>query len=72
MECGGMQWEEIMWLRRRVEGKEIKPDIRQFESIFVVDIMGGFAYCDDFSDDARILGVDNIILQYPFALCIQN
>jgi hypothetical protein len=58
MEYSAIQWEGTVWLRRRVGGKEMKPDFTQFVSIFKDEVVGVFDYFGGFPDDVEMVSVD--------------
>jgi hypothetical protein len=49
VEYGAIQLEGSL-SRKMVRGKEVKPDIDQFVSIFMLEVMGVFSCFDDFLD----------------------
>lgn len=51
--CFANQWEETMWLRERVEGKEVQSDYTYL--VFAVEVVGFLDYIDDFPDHPGIV-----------------
>jgi hypothetical protein len=56
IKCDACQWQDIMWLIRRVEGKEVQPHFAQFVFIITVEVV--FDHFHGFPDDAGIVNVD--------------
>jgi hypothetical protein len=60
---GAIQCEGTMWIRREFVGKEVKPDITQFVSILVVEVVKMF-------EDFRGIPDDGAPILLNFMLCM--
>jgi hypothetical protein len=50
LEYGAIQLEGALLSRKMVREKEVKPDIDQFVSFFMLEVVGVFNCFDDFLD----------------------
>jgi hypothetical protein len=56
-ECGAIQWEETLWLRRKFAGRR-EPNSTSLVSILTVEVVGYLHYFNGFPNDMKMTGVD--------------
>jgi hypothetical protein len=54
VEQSSIEWDRVMWLRRRVGRIEVKPDFADFISLITIDV-GVFNYFDGFPDEEEMI-----------------